>query len=239
LNEDYGQDTGNAKGIYLVRRKEFSKMLNRFLLCAAVALLFCSGAFANIGHAGCYPVGSFTNIGQSQDFMIGGYNMVKRIGGYGRAESQNMVNVGQCQATYTAGSAAIQKQIGKIAQNASISGFGGSAKVIQNAQIKGSQEQTIKAGKYSMRTQEQNLNVKLDNFIQKSGGIGRAEGAQKFVGSQSQIQNTPGGTSINEQSVKIQQNAKVDGNPCSTIIVNNSVNVQMGQSQNISTIRSR
>jgi hypothetical protein len=214
-------------------------MLYRFLLCAAVTLLFCSGAFANIGHAGCYPVGNYANIGQDQDFMIGGFNMVKRTGGCGRAESQNIVNVGQCQATYTAGSAAVQKQIGKISQNASLSGFGGSSKVIQNAWLKGSQEQNIKDGKYGMRIQEQNLNVKLDNFIQKSGGIGRAEGSQKFVGSQSQFQATPNGMSVNEQSVKIQQNAKVDSSPCSTVIVNNSVKVQMNQSQNISTIRTR
>lgn len=214
-------------------------MLNRFILCAAVILLSCSSTFATIGHVGGYSVGRFTTIGQDQDFSIGGFNMVKRIGGCGRAESENTVKVGQCQAARAAGSAALQQQVGTIAQNASVSGLGGTTKVLQDASVEGLQDQTIKGRRYGLRAQDQSLNLELDNVLQKSGGIGKAQGTQSFVGEQSQIQITPSSIGVNTQSVEAEQSAKIAGGPCSNVIVNNSLDVQMGQSQNISTAPSK
>jgi len=220
-----------------MKEKERRNMLYRFLLCAAVVLLSCSAAFANIGQAGYHPVGTYANVGQNQDFSIGGFNMVKRIGGSGRVESDNTVNIGQCQATHAAGSTAMQKQDGTITQNASISGCGGLAKVIQNALVDGSQEQTIRGSRHGLQAQEQNLNVNLDNLVLKTGGVGRTEGDQAFVGSQRQILITPGVFGMNAQSVNVEQNGKLDGSPCSDIIIKSSVNIQMSQSQNICTTR--
>ena len=214
-------------------------MLNRFILCAAVILLSCSSTLANIGHCGGHSIGRFTTIGQDQDFSIGGFNMVKRVGGYGRAESENAVTVGQCQAAHSAGSAALQQQVGKIAQNASVSGIGGTTKVLQDASVEGLQDQTIKGRRHGLRAQDQSLNVELDNVLRKTGGIGKAQGTQSFVGRQSQIQITPGGIGVNTQSVEAEQSAKIAGSPCSTVIVNNSLDVQMGQSQTISTAPSK
>jgi len=214
-------------------------MLYRFLLCAAVVLFSCSGAFAIVGHPGCHPVGHCANIGQEQDFSIGGFNMAKRDGGVGRAESDNSVDVGQCQTARSAGSEAKQRQAGKITQNASVSGCHGLVKSIQDASADGSQEQSIEGGRHRSQTQGQELNVNLDNLVKKIHGKGKAEGAQDFVGSQNQTLISPGVFSKNAQSVNVEQSGNVDGSFCSSVVVKNSVNVQMSQSQNITASGSR
>ena len=102
---------------------------------------------------------------------------------------------------------------------------------MQNASVNGLQSQLVMPGKRGFQAQGQSLTVGLDNVVRKTGGVGGAAGAQGFVGGQSQILVTPGGTSVNSQVVGAAQFASVSGGPGSNVVVNNSLDVQMGQSQ--------
>jgi hypothetical protein len=86
-------------------------------------------------------------------------------------------------------------------------------------------------GKPGFQAQGQSLTVGLDNLVRQSGSIGGAEGAQSFVGGQDQILITPSGTSANSQFVGAAQSAAVSGGPNTNILVNNSLDVKMDQSQ--------
>ena len=211
-------------------------MLKRFLLFTAVILLLSSGVFATVGNVRCMPIGSSTTISQGGDFSIGASNLVKRIGGAGCAEGGNIVTAGKCQEAQAAGSEAIEKQIGMIVQGAKVSGAGGMTKVKQDASVDALQGQVIEARRFGTTKQGQGqyLDVNLDNNVHKFGGIGRAEGVQGFVGLQHQSEVTPRATNTNTQFVGVLQYANVGGGPCSNIIVNNSVDVNMGQYQNVS-----
>ncbi|HUT46435.1 MAG TPA: hypothetical protein VMX36_09120 [Sedimentisphaerales bacterium] len=192
-------------------------MLRSFSLSVGVILLLSSGVFAAIG--------------QAEGFSISALNMVQRVGGAGWAESGNMVMVGQGQRAYTAGTAAIQKETGILIQGARVAGHGGATKILQNASVDGLQSQIVVLGKHGFQAQGQILTVGLDNVIRKTGGIGGAEGAQGFVGGQHQMLVTPGGTGVNSQVVGAAQYASVSGGPCSNVVVKNSLDVKMGQSQ--------
>ena len=192
-------------------------MLRCFSLSAAVILLLSSGAFAAIE--------------QTEDFSIGAFNMVKRVGGAGWAEGGNMVIVGHGQEAYAVGTAAIQNEMGILTQTASAVGVGGATTVVQKASIDGLQGQFVDSGRHGRREQEQSLTVGLDNIVRKAGGIGAAVGAQGFVGAQEQSEVTPRGTSTGSQVVYAAQFAAVAGGPCSNVVVKNSLDVTMGQSQ--------
>ena len=190
-------------------------MLRGFSLSVAVILLLSSGAFAAIG--------------QAEGFSIGALNMVQRVGGAGWAEGGNLV--GHSQKAYAAGTAAIQKETGILTQGARAVGICGATKILQNASADGLQSQLVVPGKHGFQAQGQSLTVGLDNVVRKTGGVGGAAGAQGFVGGQSQVLVTPGGTSANSQFVGAAQYASVSGGPGSNVVVNNSLDVQMGQSQ--------
>jgi hypothetical protein len=192
-------------------------MLRGFSLSVAVILLLSSGAFAAVG--------------QAEGFSIGALNMVQRVGGAGWAEGGNLVMVGQSQKAHAAGTVAIQKETGILTQGARAVGICGSTKVLQNASVDGLQSQLVVLGKRGFQAQGQSLAVGLDNVVRQTGGVGGASGAQGFVGGQNQILVTPGGTSANSQVVGAAQFASVSAHPGSNVVVNNSLDVQMGQSQ--------
>jgi hypothetical protein len=192
-------------------------MLRGFSLSVAVILLLSSGAFAAVG--------------QAEGFSIGALNMVQRVGGAGWAEGGNLVMVGQSQKAHAAGTVAIQKETGILTQGARAVGVCGSTKVLQNASVDGLQSQLVVLGKRGFQAQGQSLAVGLDNVVRQTGGVGGAAGAQGFVGGQNQILVTPGGTSANSQVVGAAQFASVSAHPGSNVVVNNSLDVQMGQSQ--------
>jgi len=192
-------------------------MLRGFSLSVAVILLLSSGAFADIG--------------QAEGFSIGALNMVQRVGGAGWAEGGNLVMVGQNQKVHAAGTTAIQKETGILFQGAKAVGICGATKVQQNASADGLQSQLVVTGRHGFQAQGQSLAVGLDNVVRQTGGVGGAVGAQGFVGGQNQVLVTPGGTSANSQVVGAAQFASVSAHPGSNVVVNNSLNVQMGQSQ--------
>ena len=192
-------------------------MLRGFSLSVAVILLLSSGAFADIG--------------QAEGFSIGALNMVQRVGGAGWAEGGNLVMVGQSQKVHAAGTTAIQKETGILFQGAKAVGICGATKVQQNASADGLQSQLVVTGRHGFQAQGQSLAVGLDNVVRQTGGVGGAVGAQGFVGGQNQVLVTPGGTSANSQVVGAAQLASVSAHPGSNVVVNNSLNVQMGQSQ--------
>jgi hypothetical protein len=198
-------------------KMEFNKMLRGFSLSVAVILLLSSGAFADIG--------------QAEGFSIGALNMVQRVGGAGWAEGGNLVMVGQSQKVHAAGTTAIQKETGILFQGAKAVGICGATKVQQNASADGLQSQLVVTGRHGFQAQGQSLAVGLDNVVRQTGGVGGAVGAQGFVGGQNQVLVTPGGTSANSQVVGAAQFASVSAHPGSNVVVNNSLNVQMGQSQ--------
>jgi len=192
-------------------------MLRGFSLSLAVILLLSSGAFAVIG--------------QAEGFSIGALNIVQRVGGAGWAEGGNLVMVGHSQKVHAAGTAARQKETGILIQGARAVGTCGATKILQNASADGLQSQLVVPGKHGFQAQGQSLTVGLDNVVRKTGGVGGAAGAQGFVGGQNQILVTPGGISVNSQVVGVAQFASVSGGPGSNVVVNNSLDVQMGQSQ--------
>jgi len=198
-------------------KMEYNKMLRGFSLSVAVILLLSSGAFAAIG--------------QAEGFSIGALNMVQRVGGAGWAEGGNLVMVGHSQKVHAAGTAAIQKETGILFQGAKAFGICGATKIKQNASADSLQSQLVLPGRHGFQAQGQSLTVGLDNVVRKTGGIGGASGAQGYVGHQEQILRTPGGTSANSQFVGTAQFASVSGGPGSNVVVNNSLDVQMGQSQ--------
>jgi hypothetical protein len=196
---------------------EFKKMLRGFSLSVAVILLLSSGAFAVIG--------------QAEGFSIGTLNIVQRVGGAGWAEGGNLVMVGHSQKLHAAGIVAIQKETGILTQGARAVGICGATKILQKASVDGLQSQLVVPGKRGFQAQGQSLTVGLNNVVRNTGGIGSAAGAQGFVGGQKQILVTPGGNSANYQAVGAAQFASVSGGPGSNVVVNNSLDVKMCQSQ--------
>ena len=196
---------------------EFYIMLRGFSLSVVVVLLLCSGAFAAIG--------------QAEGFSIGALNVVQRVGGAGWAEGGNLVKVGHSQKLHTAGISAVQKETGILTQGAKAVGMCGATKIVQDASVDGLQSQHVVPGKRGFQAQGQCLTVGLDNLVRKTGGIGGAAGAQSFVGHQEQILRTPGVTSANSQFVGTAQFASISGCPGANVVVNNSLDVQMGQRQ--------
>jgi len=192
-------------------------MLRGFSLSVVAILLMSSGVLAAIG--------------QAEGFSIGALNMAQRVGGVGWAEGGNLVMVGHSQKAHVLGAVAVQKETGILTQNASVYGMCGTNKVLQNASVDGRQNQLVMLGKPSFYAQGQTLNVGLDNLVRQSGSIGSAEGAQSFFGGQDQILITPGGTSASSQFVGAAQSAAVSGGPNTNVLVNNSLDVKMGQSQ--------
>ena len=192
-------------------------MLRSFSLSVAVILLLSSGAFATIG--------------QAEGFSIGAFNRVQRVGGAGWAESGNMVMVGHGQRAYSKGTAAVQRQAGVLLQGARVVGLGGATKVLQKASVDAGQGQIVAGRRPGIQMQGQSLTVGLDNVIRKTGGIGTAMGAQRFIGSQRQAIITPSGRTGNYQTVGAAQFASVSANPRSNVTVVNTTNVDMGQGQ--------
>jgi len=192
-------------------------MLRDFSLSVAVILLMSSGALAAIG--------------QAEGFSIGALNVVQRVGGAGWAEGGNLVMVGHSQRAYTVGAVAVQKETGVLTQNASVYGTCGITKVMQKGSAEARQSQLLITGKPGFQAQGQSLTVGLDNVIRQTGSIGGARDAQSFVGGQRQILVTPLGTTVNSQFVGVAQYAEVSSGPNTSVTVNNSLGVSMGQNQ--------
>ena len=193
-------------------------MLRSFSLSVVVILLLSSGVFATIG--------------QAEGFSINAMNVVQRVGGAGWAEGGNMVMVDHGQATYTKGTAAVQRETGILLQGTRVAGLGGATKILQEASVDAGQQQSIVAApKYGSMEQGQSLTVGLDNMILKAGGIGTAAGAQGFIGGQDQVVITPGGRAESYQTVGAAQFASVSAGPCSNVAIVNTIDVEMGQDQ--------
>jgi hypothetical protein len=196
-------------------------MLRKFFLSAVIVLLLSSGAFADIG--------------QTQAFEIGALNEVRVVGGFGEASGENHLEIGQRQKEQYAclGSAAM-KQGGVLTQEARAQARRGTVGVVQNASVDGSQNQLIGHGRRGSNEQGQSLNLNLNTIARKPpGGIGRAIGSQSFVGEQSQKQTYRGGFSTSSQFVQAEQSVKITGDRCSNVIVNNTLDVKMSQSNNV------
>jgi len=196
-------------------------MLRNFLFSVAVILLLSPGVFADIG--------------QTQSFEIGALNKVKVVGGFGTASGENHLEIGQRQKEQYAclGSAAM-KQGGILNQHARAQARGGAVGLLQNASVDGSQNQSIGHGHRGSHTQQQNLNLNLNTFAHKPpGGIGRTIGSQSFVGEQSQKQTYRGGFSTSSQFVQAEQCVKIVGDRSSAVVVNNTLDVKMSQSNNV------
>ena len=195
-------------------------MLRSFSLSVVVILLLSSGVFAQIG--------------QAEGFSISALNKVQRVGGAGWAESGNMVVVDHGQSAYTKSAVMVQREGGILLQGARVAGLGGATKVLQDASVDAGQQQSVVAApKYGSMEQGQNLTVGLDNVIRKTSGIGTAAGAQGFFGGQRQFISTPNGTAENYQVVGAAQFASVSGSPCSNVVIVSTIDVDMGQGQDI------
>ncbi len=192
-------------------------MLRKCLLFVAVILLLSSGALADIGQIG--------------GFSIGAVNLVGRCGGPGSAEGGNITIVNQSQEVHKPfhGIFARQEEKGLLVQCGSAGGAGGMSGVAQRATVQGLQGQLTQ--RFGPTVQGQCLNVSLGQVAIKVGGVGGAEGAQGFVGSQSQTITTPHMTSTESQFVGVAQYANVSGDRGSNAIVVNTVDVKMGQGQ--------
>ena len=194
-------------------------MLRKFLLSVAVILLLSSGALAGISQIG--------------DIEIDAVLLVGRCGGPGfsPAKGGNITIVNQSQEVYKPfrGISAWQEEKGILVQFGSARGTGGVSGVAQRATVQGLQGQLT--GRFGSTVQGQYLNVGLGQVAIKVGGVGGAEGAQGFVGCQSQTIATPRTISTESQFVGVAQYSNVSGGRGSNAIVVNTVNVKMGQGQ--------
>ena len=192
-------------------------MFRKFLLSAVVVLLLSSGALAGIG--------------QLQGYSIGAVNLVERAGLLGSAEGGNSVMVSHGQEIYKPGtnSHAIQEGTGILIQSAVTEGIGGLSGVAQGASVQSLQGQLT--GPFGSTAQGQCLNLGLEQLAIKTGGIGAAVGAQGFVGSQTQIIATPSMVSAESQFVGATQYSAVAGGPLSNSVVDNVLQVKLGQGQ--------
>jgi len=178
--------------------------------------------------------GVFACIGQTEGFSISALNKVQRVGGAGWADSGNFVFVDHGQRAYAKGTVAVQKETGILLQGAKVAGLGGATKILQNASVDAGQQQSIVAApRYDSLQQGQNLTVSLDNVIRQTSGIGTAASAQGFFGSQRQVMVTPNGTGVNYQTVGTAQFASVSASPCSNVVIVNTIDVNMGQGQDV------
>ncbi len=89
-------------------------------------------------------------------------------------------------------------------------------------------------GRFGPTVQGQCLTVSLGQVALKAGSVGGAEGAQGFIGGQSQTITTPHMTSTESQFVGVAQYSAVSGGIGSKAIVVNNVDVKMGQGQIVS-----
>ncbi len=191
-------------------------MLRKCLLSVAVILLLSSGVFAGIG--------------QVQGFSIGALNLVGRYGGTGSAKGGNIAIVNHSQEGYKPLRSSVwQEEKGVLVQFGSAEGAGGVSGVAQRATVQGLQGQLT--GRFGTTVQGQCLNVGLGQVAIKVGGVGGAEGAQGFVGGQSQTIATPRMISTESQFVGVAQYSNVSGGRGSNAIVVNTVNVKIGQGQ--------
>lgn len=192
-------------------------MLRKCLLSVAVILLLSSGALADIGQIG--------------GFSVGAVNLVGRCGGPGSAEGGNIAIVNQSQVVHKpfCGIFARQEEKGILVQCGSARGAGGVSGVAQSASVEGLQGQLTQ--RFGPTVQGQCLNVGLKQVALKVGGVGGAEGAQGFIGGQSQTIKTPHMTSTESQFVGVAQYSNVSGRPGSNALVVNTVDVKMGQGQ--------
>ena len=192
-------------------------MLRKFVFSAVVVLLLSSGALAGIG--------------QLQGYSIGAVNLVERTGWLGSAEGGNSIMVSHGQEIYkpSSNSHAIQEETGILIQSAVTQGIGGSSGVAQGASVQSLQGQL--AISQGPMVQGQALKLDLEQIAVKAGGVGAAVGAQGFVGSQIQIIATPRMTSAESQFVGATQYSAVAGGPWSNVVVENVLQVRMGQGQ--------
>ena len=198
-------------------------MPKKFLIYVAVILLLSSGAFADIG--------------LTQAFEIGAVNKVKVIGGFGKGGGRNYLEIGQKQVESKArlGSAAM-KQGGTFTQHARVRARSGEVGVVQDASVKGSQNQFIGHGhgRRASHTQGQSLKLNFNTIARKPfNAVGRVKGSQSFVGEQSQKQTYRGGYSASSQFVQAEQDVKIVGGPNSNVVVDNTLDVKMSQGNSV------
>jgi hypothetical protein len=176
--------------------------------------------------------GALASVGQTQGFSIGAFNDVMNIGCVGSAEGRNTVTVGHVQKLHDAwkGITLRQEEKATLTQNAKVVGSRGKDLVEQSGFAEGTQNQYARAGRSGTRTDEQTLSAGLETLMTHKGGVGRVVGEQSVVGSQSQKQITPNGSSETHQSVRAVQFAEIRGGAFSNVKVNNGVEVSLSQS---------
>lgn len=197
-------------------------MLRKFILSLTVTLLLSSGVLASVG--------------QTQGFSIGAFNDVASSGCVGSAEGRNMVTVGHAQKLYDAshGITLRQEEKAALTQSAKVVGSRGKDVVGQKASVEGVQSQYARAGRWGTRTDEQALSASLETLTTHKGAVGRVVSEQSMVGSQSQRQTTPSGSSEANQFVRVEQFTGIWGGSYSNVKVNNGVDVSLSQSNFVS-----
>jgi hypothetical protein len=196
-------------------------MSGKFLLFPAIVLLLSSTALAAID--------------QVQSFSFDAFNKAARCGCVGSASGENAVEVSHVQKAYEAwrGTTALQKETATLTQSASVVGSGGSQAVVQRTSADGIQDQFVRSGYYGARIGSQTLSAGLDTSISQVGAVGRAAGAQSFVGDQRQMETTSYGTSMGSQFIRATQSASVSGGPSSVVKVNNGLDATLTQSSSV------
>ena len=126
---------------------------------------------------------------------------------------------------------AMQNENATLIQSGRANGVGGSSETGQTASMVGIQGQA--AGNWgNPGAQGQILNVNFGSTGKQQGGIGGAVGNQSFIGNQNQTLFTPGRTTVNTQTVGVNQYSNVSGvSPGTSAYVNGNVEVTAGQGQ--------
>ncbi len=185
-----------------------------------------------------FATSTWAFFGQQQSFHIGGANKLMWYGGVGTARGGNIATVGQEQEMYSTrhgGTYGHQKETGGFVQSGTINNVSGPSSIQQGASIGGYQGQEVTGGRYRTAGQTQSLCLDMDTVVSKPWGVGGANAAQSFVGGQSQIVMTPTTTSAQSQFVGAAQYAGITAGPNNDPLVDNSLDIQLGQSQSVAT----
>jgi len=173
------------------------------------------------------------SVGWVQSFSVGAVNQVDWLGGVGSASGLNQAAFEQIQQFSSARSevSALQRQTGRLMQNAVASGLIGPSTSRQQATINGDQGLWAHGGKLPAAGARQTLDGTFVNQVIKPEGVGEVSGTQRYVGLQEQSVSTPNGSGLQSQSVEIVQQANITTGANTDPVVTSTINLQLSQSQ--------
>lgn len=173
------------------------------------------------------------SVGWAQSFSVGAINQVDWLGGVGSASGLNRAMFEQIQQFSNARTevSALQRQTGRLMQNAFATGPVGPSTSRQQATVNGDQGLWAHGGKFPSAGARQSLDGSFVNQVVKPEGIGEVSGTQRYAGLQEQSVSTPNGTGLQSQSVEIVQQANITTGADTDPIVTSTINLQLSQSQ--------